>query len=555
MLLLGPAYGQQAVQPVYDPRQFEQREQLERTPASRPRMPMLPQSETPAADPTPLFVLRHVSIVGATAVLPDQLAAAYRPYIGKKVSHADLAGIAGKITEIYRTAGFNLSRTIVPPQDIEGGSIRIRVIEGTVTAIDLKGEGAEQFGVRSLLAPILAERPSRLTTLEKQLLMVNGRPGVRVEDTILEEIGNASGRFRLTVLVKTWHVHTSFGFDNLGSSAVGPWQSYATAAFNSYLVQGDTLAVNLSTTPADPRQLGFGRLSYDAPVGTEGLRVGASATFSEVRPGDYRHAFNDNTATESFELRASIAPLQSLRSSLTLTAAMDFVNSSESDVFGPIYKDRIRTLNLTSDFRLQDDFGGNNYLTATLRQGLGIFGASRSTDDFLSRDGASSNFSALNVWFTRYQALTDAWSLKIAGAGQVASGPMFLSQQFYLGGAAFGRGYGAAEVSGDNGMAGSLELRFDQKLNSKYITSYRLYSFIDSGVAWNTGFNYTDGISLVSAGGGIRFFLINNTQADLSVAVPLSYRAPDNSARDVRVLFSLTTAVEFGLGRTSVRGL
>ena len=29
--------------------------------------------------------------------------------------------------------------------------------------------------------------------------------------------------------------------------------------------------------------------------------------------------------------------------------------------------------------------------------------------------------------------------------------------------AAFGRGYSVAEISGDNGLAGSLELRFDQK--------------------------------------------------------------------------------------------
>ena len=559
LLSTSPVHAQTS-QPVYDPTQFDRRfdnGQMERASAVPSRLPM-PKLARPAlssADPTPIFVLRRVSIAGATVISPDRLVPAYQTYIGKKVSQADLVAIAGNISEIYRAAGFHLSRAIIPPQDINEGSIRVQVIEGSITAIDLKGEGAEEFGVRPMLGSILAEQPSRLTTLERQLLLVNGRPGVRIEDTTLDEIGNASGRFRLTVFVKTWHVYTSFGLDNLGSSAVGPWQSYATAAFNSYLVQGDTLAVNLSTTPADPRQLAFGRLSYDAPVGIDGLKVGASAVYSDVWPGDFRHATSDNTATESFELRASFAALQSQRSTLTLTAAMDFVNSSEGDVFGPIYRDRIRTMNLTSDFRLQDNLGGNNYLTMTLRQGLDIFGASHGNDDLLSRYGASSNFTALNVWFTRYQTLTDAWSLKVAGAGQVASGPLFLSQQFYLGGAAFGRGYGAAEVSGDNGMAGSLELRFDQKLNSRYLTGYQLYGFVDSGVAWNAGFNYTDGISLISAGGGVRFFLPNNTQADLSVAVPLSYRAPDNPARDVRVLFSLTTALELCPVRASSRCL
>ena len=44
-------------------------------------------------------------------------------------------------------------------------------------------------------------------TLERQLLLINTRPGVRIVDTALEEIGTASGHFRLVVSLKTWHVY------------------------------------------------------------------------------------------------------------------------------------------------------------------------------------------------------------------------------------------------------------------------------------------------------------------------------------------------------------
>jgi hypothetical protein len=57
-----------------------------------------------------------------------------------------------------------------------------------------------------MLDPVLAEQPARLATLEHQLLLINGRPGVRIEDTSLEEIGPASGQFRLIVILKTWHL-------------------------------------------------------------------------------------------------------------------------------------------------------------------------------------------------------------------------------------------------------------------------------------------------------------------------------------------------------------
>jgi len=554
-----PAHAQQANQPGYDPRQTERRfenQQSSQSANGRPRLPS-PQfaRQEGQGDTKPLFVLRHVSISGAAAIPQDRLATTYQSYIGKKVSQADLAAIAAAVSDVYRAAGFHLSRAIVPPQDIQGGGLRIQVVEGSITELALKGDGAEQFGVRPMLDAVLAERPSRLATLERQLLLINGRPGVQIEDTAIEEIGPASGDFRLILSLKTWHVFTSFGVDNLGSSSVGPWQSYGTAAFNSYLAPGDSFVVNLSTTPGDPRQLAFGRLSYDVPVGTDGARIGASGYYSEVRPGDFRHLYSDNIKTESFEIRGSIVPLQSQKSSLTLTAAAGFTNATEKDVFGLIYADRIRTASLTADYRLQDGFGGTNYLTVNYRQGLDFLGASHRGDLDLSREGASGKFSVLNFWFTRYQTLSDAWSLKLAAAGQTASGPLFTSQQFYLGGIAFGRGYGSAEISGDNGLAGSAELRFDQKTSLQYLSGYQLYAFVDSGVAWNDGYRLSDGLSLTSAGGGVRFFLADGLQADIGGAAPLTYRAPDNPARGARVLFSLTSALKLCPVRATTRCL
>ena len=417
-----PARAQQATQPGYDPAQTErrfERQQSDQNHAARPRLPK-PQFAGPEGrgDTKPMFDLHRVSITGATAIPHDRLVTAYQSYLGNKVSQADLVAMAAAVSDLYRAAGFHLSRAIIPPQDVADGRLRLQVIEGSITEVVLKGEGAEQFGVRPMLDAVLAERPAQLATLERKLLLINGRPGVHIDDTGLEEIGTASGRFRLTVTLKTWHVFTSFGVDNLGSSSVGPWQSYATAAFNSYLAPGDSLVVNLSTTPGDPRQLAFGRVSYEVPVGTDGARFGASGYYSEVWPGDIRHLVNDNTKTESFELHGSIVPLQTQQSTLTLTAGLGFTNANENDVFGPIYADRIRAASLTSDYRLQDNFGGTNYLTVNYRQGLDILGASHRDDDFLSRDGASGKFSALNFWFTRYQTLSDAWSLKFASAGQ-----------------------------------------------------------------------------------------------------------------------------------------
>ncbi|GLH82341.1 heme utilization protein [Bradyrhizobium sp. SSBR45G] len=545
--LASAAHAQQVSQPSFDPRQTEKVfDEQSRSAQPAPPRPRAPQFETQSGggDRKTLFTLRGVVLTGASALPAEQLAAAYQPYLGKPVSQADLAAIATAIGDQYRAAGYHLSRAIVPAQDISNGRVRIQVIEGGITEVSLKGEGAEEFGIRPMLGPVLAEQPSRLATLERQLLLINSRGGVRLVDSTLEEIGGTTGHFRLVLELKTWHVYGFAGVDNLGSSTVGPWQSYATAAFNSYLLPGDTLTANLSTTPADPRQLAFGRLSYDVPVGIDGAHIGASALYSEVRPGDVRRLFNDNTVTETYELRGGFAPIQSQRASLNLTLAAAFSDVTERDLFGIWYRDRIRTLTLTGDYRWKDDIGGDNYLTLAYRQGLNVFGATPAGDVMASRVGAAPSFSVVNGWFTRYQTLSEAWSLKIAAAGQLASGPLYNSQQFYLGGLAYGRGYGSAQISGDNGIAGTFEVRFEQKPDWAYLKSYQLYSFFDAGLAWNDGFRPSDGVALTSAGAGMRFTFPNDWRADLGVAVPLGYRAPDNSTRSARLLLTLSSVLK-----------
>jgi len=77
-----------------------------------------------------------------------------------------------------------------------------------------------------LLSSLDAEAGPARALSERQLLLLNDRPGLRVLDTALEEIGIGSGRFRLIVELQTWRVYLSVGADNLGSASVGPWQAY-----------------------------------------------------------------------------------------------------------------------------------------------------------------------------------------------------------------------------------------------------------------------------------------------------------------------------------------
>ncbi len=548
VLLVVPGLGtaqEGARPPQVDPRQsqraFEQLE-AEKRHSATPSV-TVPQVARPQAraDTKPIVKLVGVSVQGAHAIGPAGVAAAYSSYLNKMISQADLVEIAGRITQLYRDAGYHLSRAIVPPQDIKDGHVTIRMIEGSISELVVRGKGAEEFGAPSILQPITLEHPSRLSTVERQLLLANDRPGMRITDATLEEIGDATGHFRLTVYVKTWRIYAAGAVDNLGSAAVGPVQTYATAALNSYFTPGDALTLNASTIPTEIHELAYGGLSYDRPIGTDGFRVGATAWYSSVWPGDYRRLIDTRTENIAGELRGSIVPVKSQSSSLSLIAALGIWESSETNDFGIFYRDHIRTMSFAGNYTFTDPLRGRNYLDVLYRQGLGVLGASQADDPLASRYGASGIFSVIDLAFTRYQPLSDAWSVKLAAAAQFASAPLLTSQQFYLGGLAFGRGFDSGEISGDNGVAGTVELRFDQSVDYRVLKGYQLYGFVDSGAVWDTG-GGVGTLSLTSAGAGVRFYLKDEVQAGIAIAVPLEYRALTFESHAPRLLFSISSA-------------
>ena len=549
-----PAWAQQSASPPrYDPRQTEKKiEDLEAgQERTKPavRLPGIPKTEV-SASTKPLFKLRAVSVEGASTISGDALAEIYKPFLGKTVSQADLLAIAGGMTDLYRASGYSLSRAIIPPQDIKSGRIRVKIIEGYIVAVTLKGDDVDRFWIRPLLDRVVGERPSQLRTLERQLLLANDIPGVQVADTALEEIGRLSGKFRLIVRVKTWRIFTALGIDNQGAAAVGPYEAFATAGFNSYFLHGDNLSLSASSTPLAAREFAFGRLSYDAPVGIDGARMGFNALYSNVAPGDARQLVNNHSITETYEVKGSVVPLETRKSSLWLTGIFGFSDNSERDNYGMIYKDHLRYVSLTADYKLQDGFAGWNYLSVTGRQGLTILGASSKDDDLLSRDGASGNFSLLNFSFSRLQQLSDVWSVRASVNGQWAGGPLLISQQFYLGDAAYGPGF----YSGDSGIAAYGEMRFDQSVANDILKGYQLYGFFDKGAVWS--FN-NDGqvLSIASAGAGIRFFLAEQWQAGVGFAVPVHAGTTANDYHNVRFLFTLSNSFKLCPQRPQMRCL
>lgn len=132
-----------------------------------------------------------------------------------------MAAIAAAITARYREAGFHLSRALIPPQDMSSGTLKVTVVEGVIEQVSVSGADAT-FGLQRLLAPLTEERPSSFASMERQLLLINERPGIKVVDTTLDETSPGSGRFHLGVKTKSWRLYGATAIDNMGSSSSAP---------------------------------------------------------------------------------------------------------------------------------------------------------------------------------------------------------------------------------------------------------------------------------------------------------------------------------------------
>lgn len=490
-------------------------------------------------DHEPLFRLKQIELQGATALSAAELEASYQPYLDREVSPQDLAAIAAAITTRYRAAGFHLSRALIPPQDMRTGALRITVVEGAIEQVSVSGAGAA-FGLEHLLAPLTEERPSRLATLERQLLLINEQPGIKIVDTTLDETSPGSGRFRLGVKTESWRLYGATAFDNMGSSSTGPWQLSGSVALNSMVMPGDSLTVSGSFVPGSPREMRYGRIAYDLPLGSDSWRIGVAASRSENWPGDLRRYLRNRSQAETVEAEISYAPILSQMQSLWLTASLGVTRASERDFIGPLFTDRIAIASFTADYKLHLRPSSWTYVSATARKGLGLIDGQPDSADWMSRRDASAYFALINGALTHYENFNENWSIRLAAGGQLASGPLLASQQYALGGLSFGRGFDAGWISGDDAIAGSAELRYDQSLSLKFLKGYQLFTFVEGGAARTRLPGDDLDQSFASVGAGVRLFLTDDLQFSIGVAMPVMVNSPFEPKKDARLLFSLS---------------
>ncbi|WP_245580062.1 ShlB/FhaC/HecB family hemolysin secretion/activation protein [Niveispirillum irakense] len=496
-------------------------------------------AEAPQGAETFKFTLTEVRIEGNTAFDSQALSPLYAGLIGKEVTVRDLFVVANEIELRYRSAGYVTSRVIVPEQTIDGGVFRITIVEGSVSDIIYDADiGPAKAAVERLLEPLRGVKPINIATIERRLLLANDLSGLTVRGS-LEPSPDVLGGSVIVVKADRKPVDAFLTYDNRNSPYLGSSQLTASLVMNSVGSNADRIGLTAKmSTPAKRSWLVAG--NYQAVVGSDGLTLGLASSYANSAPGrdlsvlDIASEVVAEVATVSYPL------IRSRLENMRLVGEFEYRNVKTDLASSAFTEDKLRILRAGFSYDLSDSWQGITAARIMVHQGLDVLGASDHGRRLASRIAGHSEFFKVTTDLTRVQQLPANFSILATLTSQFTRTPLLASEEIALGGPNFGRAYNDGEISGDNGWAGSIELRYSPVWEA-FPEGSQFYVYYDGGQVSSLSNTRPQGnVTLASAGGGVRVNLHKNLFGTFEVNKPLNLNVATEEGKPTRVFFSLT---------------
>lgn len=534
----------QTVPSSVDPGQFVQEPRQEiRVPQRPAEIITIPKEEAGITDASTekIFTLNNIILKDSTTYSAEDIAPLYAEFVGQPVSFADLNTISRRITRKYRQDGYIFSSAILSPQKIKDGIVYMNVIEGRITKVDIVGDFKDNNDlIKKMAQKIENKGVTNTKELERYLLLIDDLPGISARSVL--KPSKVPGGGELSIIIEQTDYEGSLSIDNRGSRSLGRYRGEGVIAGNSLFGIHDRTTLRGIIT-SDTDELHFLELYHEEQLGTEGLRLTARGALTDTNPGGTIENLNIEGESRLGELDLLFPLVRNRQYNINLTGGFTYLNSKTdlSDI--QISEDRLRYLRAGTEFDFTDSLYGVNLLNFEFSQGLDILNA---TDDGVgrSRSIGEHKFSRITGIATRLQGLSDKWSALLSASGQYSWDSLLSSEQFFVGGEAYGRAYDSGEISGDHGATGVIELRYGGPTkDSEFINSYQFYGFYDIGKVWNresvVGENKSE--SLASAGLGVRFNVAHDISGYLEVNAPLTHDvgSEGSDGDDPRIFFRL----------------
>ncbi|MET3495122.1 ShlB/FhaC/HecB family hemolysin secretion/activation protein [Variovorax boronicumulans] len=504
----------------------------------------LPAAPRPAGTS---FRLNDLRLNGVKALSNEELQGITTPYIGRDVTLVELEELAKAITARYKERGYFLAQAVVPVQTVRDGIVEISVIEGRLGKVDVvvaPDAPLAESRVRGFLAPLQPGEAVSAQGYERAMLLLSDQPGVKVSSGLQE--GTLPGTTDLSVEVSAaprWAFTAEA--DNHGTKESGRFRVGGTARLLSPFGIGDNLDMRLMVS--DSNALQFGRIAYEAPIGTSGLRAGVGLSRVSYELGGQFADLEAQGRANVLDFSINYPLIRQRQQNLFLRLGADIKDlTDEMRAADFTAKKRIHGLSAGWTWERRDELLGGGYWasTGTLYHGnLSIRDAlSREFDESSSGHRTEGSFTKLSFQLSRLQSIVPRHSLYLSVGGQLASKNLDASEKLALGGARAVRAYPSGELLVDQGVIGTAEWRWSY---NEELTPYLFYDAARGKIVRDpTPFDGPNNHSLRGYGVGLSWsrpgnFSINATLAWRDGTRPAQ---TDGGGRNPRLYVQLTKA-------------
>ncbi|MBN2231666.1 MAG: ShlB/FhaC/HecB family hemolysin secretion/activation protein [Deltaproteobacteria bacterium] len=452
-----------------------------------------------------VFVERVV-ITGNTVFSAAELEPVTTPFTGRVLTTEDLDALRQALTVFYIGRGYINSGAVIPDQRIENNTVRVHIIEGHLTAVEVEGNRwfRDGFIGRPFLAH--ADRPLEISALQERLRML-------MQDELIDRVhgslkpGSVPGESVLHLEVEERQpIIVELGYDNYQSPSVGARHGWLSAAHRNLSGHGDVLRCVYGTSEGTSPQID---ISYTLPFTTSGTAV------------TLRYRRNDfDVVEEPFD------PLdvESESEIFQLGISQPLYRRPTGEFSLSLYGERLRhqTSLLGEPFSFSSGSEDGRAVVTALRCaqewtyhtqreviaarsrfscGLNALGATIHGGD--SPDGRFAS------WLGQFQwaRVLTAWDIQVILRAdlQLADKSLLPLEQFAVGGRYSVRGYRENQLVRDQGFITSLESRIFLARNTRWADYLQLAPFFDYGRAWNRDLPTPAVKHIAGAGLGLRW--------------------------------------------------
>jgi hemolysin activation/secretion protein len=477
-------------QTVPDPISTLRRDTDQAERALRPRamdVPDAPAAKAEATAPDGVqFTLRSI-VFSPSEILSEQaLTALAQPLIGQSVSMTQLRKLVEQINALYLQKGIRTAEALLPPQELQGGEVRILLVEGKLGNVELKGQTSLSSAYVLDRLKVPQGQLADTMALSRSVRRFNATNDAQVNLTLRP--GSEFGRTDVLVdLQEQPRNQLRLLADNFGHPQTGSQQVTGSFRRLSSFIEGDRLDVYAINTQA----ILTGRVAYDVPVGNDGLRVGVSEAhnrISYILADTQGLTYVADARTESLDVAYPL-----LLTDRQLIRVLGSLNQSHANALTggePSSATRVVHENIA----LQGDVEADGW-----RASWSVGQTWLQWQNKLVVNGSVPPLreSYTDASVTALASVTANAYLRLNISARMAPTGLPASERYLLGGVSTLRGYAAGSLNGTGGSTTSLELHREWPVsirNSESTQTLDGFVFVDQGRvtdpgarAWSTG--------------------------------------------------------------------